>query len=187
MTFKLPPANRIVAFFGPYISLLSGAASSWLVVHAEVLGSLHLGKSQVANGIAYGVTAALGAVIPHLGMQKWLDGHQKFMSELLGFVNGLPDNAALKAEVIAKLPAANGDILAALTKALGPVALTPAAPPPVADASGDGSGDVEEPNDLIDVAKPPLDPVPAATSFGNDAVHGPPPTPDPAPGEAVAQ
>jgi hypothetical protein len=179
---KFPPFNRIVAFAGPYISLLSGAAASWLVVHVEVLGSLHLGQSQVANGIAYVATAALGSAIPHLGMQKWLDGHQKFTSELLGLVNGLPEASALKAEVIAKLPVANGDILAALTKAITPA---PTAPIPIY-ASGDGSGDLEQPNELIDVAGLPVDPVPAPSTFGDDAVHAPPPPP-PAPGEAAPQ
>jgi hypothetical protein len=186
---KLPPLNRIVAFAGPYISLLSGAAASWLVVNIEVLGSLHLGQSQVANGIAYVVTAALGAAIPHLGMQKWLDGHQKFTSELLGLVNGLPEASALKAEVIAKLPAANGDILAALTKVISPAASAPLGPgteEAKMTASGDGSGDVEQPNELIDVAARSLDPVPAPSTFGDDAVHAPP-GPAAVSGEAAPQ
>jgi hypothetical protein len=192
MNLKLPPVNRIVAFAGPYVALLSGAVASWLVVHVEVIGSLGLGQDKLAHGIAYGATALIGAGLPHLGMQKWLDGHQKFTSELFGLVRQLPE--ATQHEVVGVLPALNGDVLKAIESAVHPSAdVAKAANAGVADAAGDGSGDVEHLNELVDVLAPPLDPLPAPEEIGNDAVHAPPdagagakPPAAPASGEAGA-
>jgi hypothetical protein len=181
---KLPPLNRIVAFAGPYISLASGAAAGWLVLNVHALGQLGIQQSGVSSAITFGITTGLGALLPHIGQQKWLAGAQKYEQQLFGLVEQA--DPGLKQAVVAHLPAVGGDILAALTKALPPQPALPAALAPVSDASGDGSGDVEEPNDLIDVAAPPLDQVPAPSTFGDDAVHAPPPSP-PAPGEAAPQ
>lgn len=175
MNLKLPAANRIVAFAGPYISLLSGAVASWLVVNVQVLGSLHLGQDKLAHGIAYAVTAGLGAGLPHLGMQKWLNGHQAYFGKVFDLVNLLDPGA--QRQVAAALPGVNGDILAALTTAIkGPaLAQEPKTSAPIAtDASEvDTSGDEEEPNGLIDIEAPPLDELPPAATFGDDAVHAP--------------
>jgi hypothetical protein len=180
MQLKLPATNRIVAFAGPYISLLSGAVASWLVVHVQVLGSLHLGQNEVSTDIAYVATAALGAGIPHLGFQKWLDGHQKFTADVFNLIDGLPDSNKIKGEVIAALPAFNGDILAALKGVVEPASVEKTSIPaqqgtalaPAIDLSGDGSGDVEHPNALISVTEPELDPPPAGP-LGDDSVHAP--------------
>lgn len=172
MKLKLPPANRIVAFAGPYISLLSGAAASWLVVHVQVLGSLGLGQDKLAHGIAYGVTAGVGAAIPHLSLQKWLDGHQKFSSDLFAFVETLMDgNPEFGSELVKALPAVNGDVLAALGKLFEPGA--PASIKTAQPTDGDASGDLEHENTLVNVLEPPLDDVPPASAFGDDRVHAP--------------
>lgn len=176
MQFKLPPANRIIAFAGPYISLAAGAVASWLVVNVQVLGSLGLGQDKLSHGIAYGVTAALGAGLPHLGMQKWLDGHQQYVGHLFNVINVL--DPGVQRQVAAALPLFEGDALKALEHvltvpqeqarqaALGEIKFSSAI---------DTSGDIERPNSLVDVAAPFLDELPAPGSLGDDSVHGPPP------------
>lgn len=169
MKFKLPPVNRIVAFAGPYISLASGAIASWLVVNLQVLGSLNLGQDKLAHGIAYGATAGLGAILPHLGMQKWLEGHQIYFEKAFDLVKEL--DPAIQTQVLTALPLVKGDITAALTQALAPPAIAGLAAPA---STTDTSGDREEPNALTDVEAPPLDALPDASALGNDAVHAPP-------------
>lgn len=174
MKFTFPPANRIVAFAGPYISLLSGAAASWLVVHVQVLGSLNIGQNRLANGLAYAATAGIGAVIPHLGFKGWLSGHQSYTDGLFRLVETL--DPGIRTQVLTELPKVNGELLTALQHALGGGA---ASGVPALSAAGDSSGDIEQPNPLVDVAAPPLDPPPAA--FGDDSVHAPPTDPPPGP------
>lgn len=170
MKISLPPLNRLVAFVGPYIALASGALSSWLVVHVKVIGSLGLGQDKLAHGVAYAATALVGAAIPHLGMQKWLDGHQQFTGQVLNVIELLDPDA--QRQVAAALPGANGDLLRALESVLViPQSTADAALGGVHDA--DTSGDVEEDNGLVDVEASPLDEVPPPASFGDDRVHAP--------------
>lgn len=175
MQLKLPPANRIVAFAGPYISLASGAIATLLMLKVHLIGAIGLQQNDIAKGIAYVGTAALGAGLPHLGMQKWLDGHQAYFENAFDLIKTV--DPELQSKVLKALPEVEGDILAALNKALE-------APPMQAQTTAgagvdgeDASGDVEQPNSLIDVEAPPLDELPPAESFGDDAVHAPPGTP----------
>jgi len=65
------PTNRIVAFAGPYIAVVSGGIATWLV---HVLGVFHINQSQAANTVTQGLTFAVTAGVVWLGHQKWLSG-----------------------------------------------------------------------------------------------------------------
>lgn len=70
------PLNRVVAFAGPYLSLLAGGVAAWLIAKANVLGIPGLGThhDELATGIAAGLTLLLTSGLSHLGQMKWLQG-----------------------------------------------------------------------------------------------------------------
>jgi hypothetical protein len=70
------PLNRVVAFAGPYISILAAAIAAWLVAKANVLGVKGLDQANVATQVAGALTFTLVAVLSWLGQSKWLTGHQ---------------------------------------------------------------------------------------------------------------
>lgn len=70
------PFNRIVTFAGPYVSLIAGAAATWIIAKANALGISGLDQSDLAQQIASGVTFILAAGLTWLGQSKWLTGHQ---------------------------------------------------------------------------------------------------------------
>lgn len=72
------PVNRIVAFLGPYIAIISGALADWLLVHLHVLALFHTTHTQVAGAITQLVVFALTAILVWAGQQKWLSGWQSF-------------------------------------------------------------------------------------------------------------
>ncbi len=74
------PLNRIIAFAGPYISVVSGGVATWLVAKANVLGIKDLDQANVATQVAGGLTFTLVAVISWLGQSKWLTGHHLDMA-----------------------------------------------------------------------------------------------------------
>ena len=69
------PLNRVVAFAGPYISLLAAAIAAWLIAKLNVLGIPGLDEQNLATWIAAGLTALLTAGLSWLGQSKWLKGH----------------------------------------------------------------------------------------------------------------
>jgi hypothetical protein len=75
-TFLGIPLNRIVAFAGPYIAVVSGAIAAWLLTHLHVLSMFHLSDSQVASAISQLTVFGITAGLTWLGHQKWLTGHQ---------------------------------------------------------------------------------------------------------------
>jgi hypothetical protein len=70
------PLNRIVAFLGPYVAVVSGAVAAWLLTHLHVLSMFHLSDSQVATAISQLTVFGITAGLTWLGHQKWLTGHQ---------------------------------------------------------------------------------------------------------------
>lgn len=76
------PLNRIVAFVGPYASLVSGAVASWLLVHVHVLGLFHFQHDGLASGIAQGIVFLVTALLTWAGHSKWLTGHQSWEAEV---------------------------------------------------------------------------------------------------------
>jgi hypothetical protein len=71
--------NRVVAFGGPFVALLSGTLAAWLGRHFPGLGVDH---QTVATDVASAVEFALGAFVTWALHQKWLDGYQRW--ELAG-------------------------------------------------------------------------------------------------------
>jgi hypothetical protein len=70
------PINRIVAFAGPYIAVLSGAVADWLLVHVHLLELFHTTRTQVAGAVTQLTVFGLTALLAWLGQQKWLTGWQ---------------------------------------------------------------------------------------------------------------
>jgi hypothetical protein len=70
------PLNRVVAFAGPYISILAGAIAAWVLAKWNVLAipGLGLNGDSLATEITAGLTLALTAGLSHLGQMKWLKG-----------------------------------------------------------------------------------------------------------------
>lgn len=75
------PINRVVAFAGPYIAILSGAVADWLVVHVHLLSLFHTTGTQVAGAITQISVFGLTSILVWLGQHKWLSGWQKWAYE----------------------------------------------------------------------------------------------------------
>jgi hypothetical protein len=71
----LPPANRIVAFAGPYLSVIAGGIAAWLVSKVNVAGIDGLDKDNLQTTIAGGLAWLLVAGLSWAGHSKWLTGH----------------------------------------------------------------------------------------------------------------
>jgi hypothetical protein len=78
------PLNRVIAFAGPYIAILSGALADWLLVHVHLLELFHTTKTQVAGAITQLTVFGLTALLTWLGQQKWLTGWQQFEGQVAG-------------------------------------------------------------------------------------------------------
>ena len=76
------PVNRVVAFAGPYIAILSGALADWLIVHLHLLSLFHTTNTQVAGAITQIAVFGLTAILVWLGQHKWLTGWQIFESQV---------------------------------------------------------------------------------------------------------
>lgn len=68
--------NRVVAFAGPYLSLLAGAAATWIIAKANALGIEGLDQNETAQQIASALSFTLAAGLTWLGQSRWLRGHQ---------------------------------------------------------------------------------------------------------------
>lgn len=72
------PINRIVAFAGPYIAIVSGALADWLLVHVHLLGIFHTTKTATASMLTQGIVFSLTAILVWAGHHKWLTGWQQW-------------------------------------------------------------------------------------------------------------
>jgi hypothetical protein len=81
MSGKLP-LNRVVAFLGPYIAVISGGIADWLFVHVHFLADFHTTHTQVASAISQGIVFVITAGLVWLGQQKWLTGWQQYASRI---------------------------------------------------------------------------------------------------------
>jgi hypothetical protein len=71
----LPPANRIVAFAGPYIAVVAGGVASWLVAKVNLAGLPGLDEDNLKTALTGGFTWLLVAGLAWAGHAKWLTGH----------------------------------------------------------------------------------------------------------------
>lgn len=78
--FKLPPTNKIVAFFGPVVAIISGTIASWLGTHFP---GLHMNTGTTAGDITAGIDFAIGAIVTLLLHSKWLEGWQKWEAAVI--------------------------------------------------------------------------------------------------------
>jgi hypothetical protein len=72
------PLNRLIAFAGPYIAVISGVVADWLVVHVHILATFHVGDNDIAQAISQIIVFGVTAFVVWLGHQKWLDGYQQW-------------------------------------------------------------------------------------------------------------
>jgi hypothetical protein len=96
------PLNRVIAFFGPYISIAAGALASWLLVHVHVLGLFHVQHDGLSTAIAQGAVFLLTALLAWAGHSKWLTGHQILLQQSVVAAGAAP------AAVPVPVPAAAG-------------------------------------------------------------------------------
>jgi high-affinity Fe2+/Pb2+ permease len=68
------PLNRIVAFAGPYVAILSGAVVDWLFVHLHFLSNFHTNKSSITTWLTQALVFGLTSILVWMGQQKWLSG-----------------------------------------------------------------------------------------------------------------
>ena len=87
MDSKLP-INRIVAFVGPYVAVVSGAVADWLIVHVHVLSLFHTSATAITGMLTQGLVFGLTALLVWLGQQKWLSGWQKWESTVVSVASG---------------------------------------------------------------------------------------------------
>ena len=69
------PVSRLVAFGGPYISIVGAAVATWLVAKVNVLGIEGLDHDTVAMQISAALMFTVTAGLTWLGQSKWLTGH----------------------------------------------------------------------------------------------------------------
>jgi hypothetical protein len=126
----LPPANRIVAFAGPYIAVVAGGVASWLVAKVNLAGLPGLDEDNLKTALTGGFTWLLVAGLAWAGHSKWLTGHHIQLE-------------------------ADGKVTAAAAQAAAGQAIAPA----VATASGNGyhpaGVDVADPDQIVDDATEP--------------------------------
>ena len=114
------PANRIVAFAGPYFSAAAGGIASWLVTKVNIAGLPGLDQNNVKTAIAGGFTWLLVSGLTWAGHSKWLTGHH------------------IQMEADARTTAA------AIAVAATPATTVVTTAPPVSTGNGNGNGHVED-------------------------------------------
>jgi hypothetical protein len=129
------PVNRIVAFAGPYIAVVSGALADWLLVHVHFLGIFHTTKTSIASMLTQGLVFALTSILVWAGHHKWLTGWQQFEATVAGEGTNGPDVHP------DDLPAGDYD-------------------PTVAGGDSEPVPGAEVPPELPDVSQPPDLPIP---------------------------
>lgn len=78
------PLNRIVAFAGPYIAVISGALADWLIVHVHILGIFHTSQTAISGAITQIIVFGVTALVVWAGHQKWLSGWQSWERTVAG-------------------------------------------------------------------------------------------------------
>lgn len=147
------PANRVVAFVGPYLAVAAGGAAAWLVAKLNVLGLPGLGSHQheLATGLAGAGLWLLTSALGWLGHSKWLTGHHiELQNEGAAAAAALAGSATLSPPMALGTPiegvagVLEHEDFAAALKAEGlPDDETEFASPPPEDRSGDVRPDAE--------------------------------------------
>lgn len=84
-TGKAPfPLNRVVAFLGPFLAIVSGALATWLIEH---IPGLHIDKATLASNITAAIVFLVGAGGTFVMHHKWLSGWQAWEHSLTDVAN----------------------------------------------------------------------------------------------------
>lgn len=75
MTIPLIPINRLIAFIGPVIAVISASVAAWLISVVNVLGIPGLDKSNLATYIAAAITWVIVTALHAIGGLAWFKGH----------------------------------------------------------------------------------------------------------------
>lgn len=67
------PLNRVVAFLGPFLAIVSGALATWLINNFP---GLHIDKATLASNITAAIVFLVGAGGTFAMQHKWLTGWQ---------------------------------------------------------------------------------------------------------------
>ena len=110
-----PPTNRIVAFLGPYISVVSATVATWLIAHLHVGSILDVTQNQVASAISQAVIFLVTAGLTYLGQQQWMKGHHILLAQ--GRDGSGTPQAPAPATPAAAAPV-NGDVSPSQTEAI---------------------------------------------------------------------
>lgn len=117
------PMNRVVAFLGPYLAIVSGALAAWLGRHFPGL-DVNLGAT--ARGITQASEFAVGALITWALHHKYLTGWQQWE-------RGLIEIQLAQTAAVAEPPGTRRPSAAAAFD-LGPPAWSPGAFGPAAES-----------------------------------------------------
>jgi hypothetical protein len=78
------PLNRVVAFLGPFLAIVSGALATWLIEH---IPGLHIDKATLASNITAAIVFLVGAGGTFVMHHKWLSGWQAWEHSLNDVAN----------------------------------------------------------------------------------------------------
>lgn len=68
------PFDRVVTFILPYVSVVAGLISTWLITNVQVLGLFQVSQSSLEGLIATGIVFAITTGAAELGRSQWLKG-----------------------------------------------------------------------------------------------------------------
>src|ERR1044072_8372976 len=69
------PLNRLVAFAGPYVSIVAATIATWLVAKLNALGIPGIDGDELAQQVGAALTFTLVSALTWLGQSQWLNGH----------------------------------------------------------------------------------------------------------------
>jgi hypothetical protein len=93
------PINRIVAFAGPYIAILSGAVVDWLFVHLHFLTNWHTNASSITKWLTQALVFGLTSLLVWLGQQSWLKGWIEWESKVQKQIAATPVPEGAQAQI----------------------------------------------------------------------------------------
>jgi hypothetical protein len=96
------PINRIVAFAGPYIAILSGAVVDWLFVHLHFLTNWHTNASSITKWLTQALVFGLTSGLVWLGQQQWLRGWIAWESKVQTGIEATPVPETAKKQIEAQ-------------------------------------------------------------------------------------
>jgi hypothetical protein len=93
------PLNRVIAFAGPYLSVVAGGIATWLIAKVNIAGIPGLDQDNLQTTIASGLSWLLVTGLSWAGQAKWLRGHQIDIE-----TRGQVDATAMSLAVTAPIP-----------------------------------------------------------------------------------